>query len=130
MIGHIEGGETGVGVPEHGLNSVVSVYSAPSSTSLPHPIEDSAYFQGIIPVSHSNSPGPLAGGITALNRYGIRPAQLRLRPWPEFGRSGEREVGEDGLHGNRHSLCKDNEEREEHSLDEMDKSSILAGISF
>lgn len=57
MVGHVEGGEAGVGVAEHGLNGVVPVDSAPTPTRLPHSVENSAYVQGIVSVLHRNSLG-------------------------------------------------------------------------
>ena len=56
MIGHVEGGETGVGVTEHGFDGVVAVDAAPSTTGLPHAVEHSAYLERIVAVAHRNGP--------------------------------------------------------------------------
>ena len=56
VIGHVKGRETGIGVPEHGLNGVVTVDSAPTTTGLPHTVKDSAYLQRIVAVLHRNTP--------------------------------------------------------------------------
>lgn len=56
MVGHVEGGEAGVGIPEHGLDGVISVDSAPTATRLPHPVQNSAYIERIVPVLHRDSP--------------------------------------------------------------------------
>lgn len=56
VIGHVKGRETGIGIPKHGLNGVVAVDSAPTTTSLPHTVEHSAYLQRIVAVLHCYTP--------------------------------------------------------------------------
>nr|GMD89635.1 hypothetical protein Iba_scaffold389764CG0020 [Ipomoea batatas] len=56
LVGHVESGETGVGVIEHSLNGVVSVDSAPATASLPHTVQDSTYIQRIIAVLQCHRP--------------------------------------------------------------------------
>lgn len=81
VIGHVEGGEAGVGVAEHGLNGVVSIDSAPTATSLPHPVQDSAYVQGIVPLPERHSLGLLGDSLAAPHRVQSRVAPSQgLRP--------------------------------------------------
>lgn len=70
MVGHVKGGEAGVGVAEHGFNGVISVDSAPTPTRLPHSVENPAYFQGIVPALQRDSLG-LDTSI-ASNRVGVK----------------------------------------------------------
>jgi len=56
VIGHVEGGQSGVGVTEHGFDGVISVDSTPTAAGLPHPVQHSAYLQRIVPVTHRHSP--------------------------------------------------------------------------
>lgn len=52
VIGHVEGGESGVGVAKHRVNCGVTVYAAPAAAGLPHPVQNSAYRQGVVAVLH------------------------------------------------------------------------------
>lgn len=54
VIGHVEGGETGIGVTKHGIDGVVPVDTAPPATRLPHPVQHSAYLERIVTVAHCN----------------------------------------------------------------------------
>lgn len=57
VIGHVEGSEAGVGELEHGLNGVIAINTPPPATSLPHPIQDSANLQRIVPILNRDSSG-------------------------------------------------------------------------
>lgn len=35
VVGHVDGGEAGVGIAKHGLDDIIAVHAAPSSSSLP-----------------------------------------------------------------------------------------------
>lgn len=80
MVGHVEGRETGVGVAEHGLNGVVAVDAAPAAAGLPHPVEDPADVQRVVPVLHGGPPSNLLrggapdGGGSGLPPEAARPA--------------------------------------------------------
>ena len=56
VVGHVEGGETGVGIAEHGLNGVVPVDSAPATTGLPHTVQESANIERIVGVLQRDPP--------------------------------------------------------------------------
>ena len=62
VVSHIEGGESGVGVREHGVNSGVAVYAAPPSAGLPHAVEHPAYRQGVPAVADGRHPSRPRGG--------------------------------------------------------------------
>ena len=98
VIGHVEGGEAGVGVAKHSLNGVVSIDSAPSPTGLPHSVEDSAYVEGIVPVGESDS-------LSLLCSHG---AALHARSGPSTGGGGVfdmREIGKDRFYSGCHCHC-------------------------
>lgn len=44
VIRHVKSEEASVGVSEHGINSFISVDSAPTTAGLPHPVQYSANF--------------------------------------------------------------------------------------
>lgn len=56
VVGHVEGGESGVGVREHGVDGSVSVDAAPPSAGLPHPVEHPAYRQRVLAVVDGRYP--------------------------------------------------------------------------
>ena len=89
VIGHVEGGEAGVGVAEHGLDGVVSVDSAPASAGLPHSVEDSAYIQGIVPATQRH-----AGILTRAHSTAQNRACARTSPRGSGGGAEARDGGE------------------------------------
>lgn len=100
VIGHVEGGEAGVGVAKHSLNGVVSIDSAPSPTGLPHSVEDSAYVDGIVPVGERDS-------LSLLCSHG---AALHARSGPSSSSGGGggfdmREIGKDRFYSGCHCHC-------------------------
>ena len=97
VIGHVEGGEAGVGVAKHSLNGVVSIDSAPSPTGLPHSVEDSAYVEGIVPVGERDS-------LSLLCSHG---AALHARSGPSSSGGGfdMRDIGKDRFYSGCHCHC-------------------------
>ena len=121
MIGHVEGGEAGVGVAEHGLDGVVSINTAPTPTGLPHSVEDSAYIEGIVLVGERDSPG-LLGSYAA-------PHANAQGPSPGGGGGGfdMREIGKDGVYSGCHChlLC-----GQESGVRSQDKRQLPFGFGF
>ncbi|KAI8524286.1 hypothetical protein RHMOL_Rhmol13G0138500 [Rhododendron molle] len=78
--------EAGVGVPEHGLDGVIPVDSAPPAARLPHPVQHSAYLDRIVPVPHPDPP-VLADRDLAPDRS-RPPESARVGTGPRFGASG------------------------------------------
>lgn len=87
VVSHIEGGESGVGVREHGVNSGVAVYAAPPSAGLPHAVEHPAYRQGVPAVADGRHPCRPRGG--RLRRGGSG----RAPRWPQAAWEGRRRRG-------------------------------------
>ena len=54
VIGHVEGGETNIGVLEHSVNGTITVDSTLTATCLPHSVKYSAYLQQIVPFLNSD----------------------------------------------------------------------------
>lgn len=77
VVGHVEGGEAGVGVAEHGLDGVVAVDSTPPTAGLPHSVENAAYHQLVPSVLHRRD---LPARLLALLRGGAHTADDRVLP--------------------------------------------------
>jgi hypothetical protein len=61
VVGHVEGGEAGVSVGEHGVHRGVAVDAAPPAAGLPHAVEHPAYRQGVPAVAHRTNLRPRRG---------------------------------------------------------------------
>lgn len=79
VVSHIEGGESGVGVREHGVNRGVAVYAAPPSAGLPHAVEHPAYRQGVPAVADGRHPCRTRGG--RVRRGSSRAPRGRQAAW-------------------------------------------------
>ena len=106
VVSHVEGGETGVGVAEHGINGGVAVNSTPAAAGLPHAVEDSAYLERIVPILHHRRVSLLGD----LNRRPLaaphHKAARAPRPPESGGRARGEWIGDEVVHrscGSRHS---------------------------
>ena len=102
VVRHVEGGESGVGVREHGFDRGVAVDAAPPSAGLPHAVEHPAYRQGVPAVADGRHPRRPRGG--RLRRRGAG----RAPRGPQAAREGRRRRGRrrDGARcGGRHGSC-------------------------
>lgn len=61
VVGHVEGGESGVSVSEHGVDGGVAVDAPPPAARLPHPVEHPANLERVVAVLHSGRPSSFFG---------------------------------------------------------------------
>jgi len=101
VVSHIEGGEPGVGVREHGVNSGVAVYAAPPSAGLPHAVEHPAYRQGVPAVADGRHPSRPRRGRRLRRGSSGRAPRGPQAAWKERKRRGRRRDGArcGGRHG-------------------------------
>jgi hypothetical protein len=99
VVGHVERGETRVGVGEHGVYGRIAVDRPPPSACLPHAVEHPAYRQGVPAVADRGHP-----------RWRRRGGRLRSHRWaaratrgPQAARDGARRCRRrrEGAHGGR-----------------------------
>lgn len=54
-ISHVKGVKSGISISKHGIDCIISVHATPSTTRLPHPVDDPANIYRIIPFSNHGS---------------------------------------------------------------------------